>query len=84
MTIPYNSTRYSNILSMEEEFNYSYDKQVFIHKIDQDIILSSKEFGYITDALYSCLYQLFPKLKNLIQYFKDIATLSNKLEISIS
>lgn len=88
MTIPYNSTNFSNVNSPteQEEFKYSFDSKEYVHKVHQDIILSNQDFFWrnITKTLYFCLFEEYPKLKKLIQYFRDIARLSNKLEIPIT
>ena len=85
MTIPYNSTKYANILDMKEEFNLvkKNGESLFIYKNNNKIILKNIDFQVICNTLYLCLYRDFPKLEILLNYFKNIATISNKLGINI-
>jgi hypothetical protein len=85
MTIPYNSTKYANILDMKEEFNIiKNNKEIsYVHKKDPNIIIKEIDFQIICNTLYICLYRDFPKLERFLIYFKEIAKISNKLGISI-
>lgn len=85
MTIPYNSTIFSNILDMKEEFNKVKinNEFVFVYKKDANIIFKHIDFQIICNSLYVCLYRDFPRLEELLKYFKIIAKISNSLGISI-
>jgi hypothetical protein len=85
MTIPYNSTKYANILDMKEEFKFvnKDGESLYIYKKDNRIFLKNIDFQVICNSLYLCLYRDFPKLDGLLNYFKTIAKISNKLGISI-
>lgn len=84
MTIPYNSTAYSNVDSMKEDFTYSSINEFYVHKVHKELILLNRDFRNIVKALYFCLFREFPKLEKAIEYFKKIAKLSNNLGISIT
>lgn len=83
MTIPYNSTKYANIMDMKEEFNYIQKDGEYIYKKDKNIKFQNIDFQVICNTLYLCLYRDFPKLEGLLNYFKTIAKISNRLGISI-
>lgn len=85
MTIPYNSTKYTNILDMKEDFKLinKNGESVYIYKKDNNIIFKNIDFQIICNTLYLCLYRDFPKLEGLLNYFKTIAKISNRLGISI-
>lgn len=81
MTIPYNSTVYANINDMKGDFDLIKGK--YVNKKDVEIVLESIDFKIICKTLYLCLYRDFPKLEALLNYFKGIAKIANKLAISI-
>jgi len=85
MTIPYNSTKYANILDMKEEFSLirKNGESLYIYKKNNKIIFKNIDFQIICNTLYLFLYRDFPKLEVLFNYFKNIAKISNKLGISI-
>jgi hypothetical protein len=81
MTIPYNATKYANKIDLKEDFEYLNGK--YYYKNDKKIIFKEIDFKLLCDTLYICLYRDFPKIKALLNYFKEIANISNKLNISI-
>lgn len=82
MTIPYNSTIYSNISNMKSEFIKKKD-DIYIHNQIENLSLKGIDFNILCRTLYICLYREYPKLEKLIKYFKDIAKIANKLNIAI-
>lgn len=54
MTIPYNSTKYTNIFNMKEEFDQlKQNKEIlYIHKKEPKIIFKEIDFQIICDTLY--------------------------------
>lgn len=81
MTIPYNSTKYANILDMKSDFLKK--GNIYTHLHDANFSLEEIDFKIMCNTLYFCLYRDYPKLEKLLNYFKDIARISNKLGISI-
>lgn len=85
MTIPYNASKFANILDIKEEFNFVKlnNEDVYVYKKNDQIIFKHIDFVNIVKALYKCLYSDFPRLEELLKYFREIAKISNVLGISI-
>lgn len=75
MTILYSSTIFANINDMKAEFKLvkQQNEKFYIYKKDKNIIFIDIDFSNFCNTLYICLYRNFPKLKALLQYFKEIA-----------
>lgn len=82
MCLPYNVTQYSMVKYMESELVKQKDGN-YISEKDSSIILTHKELHYIASAILKIIYNYFPKLKNLITYFKAIVRISSALNIPI-
>jgi len=82
MTIPYNATLFSITKYIKENFNFI-EKDHYILKNDNNIIFNEIDFQSIRKALIRVLFRDYTGLKNLIEYLKDIAKISNELDIQI-
>ena len=82
MTWPYNVSSYSMTNYFKEEFNFI-EKDKYMFKFDNNIIFKEIDFQILRKALISVLLNDFPRLKSFINYLKDIAKISNELEIQI-
>ena len=83
MTIPYNSTVWTNSDRMKDDFSYDRATESYIYKKDNTIIFKIEDFNTLCSTLYTCLYIKFPKLNDLLKYFSKIASIANKLNLYI-
>lgn len=93
MTIPYNVSTHQMISYLKENFNrinINDSKSIwspylleYEYKEDTDVILCAKDITFIATGLREVLEANFPKLKLLVMYLKDIASICNKLNLII-
>ena len=85
MILPYNSTVYANASGMKPDFVFSMEKEekMYRHIKDKKIVFKDEDFYTLAKIINICLFNDFPKVENLLNYFKNIAKISNKLEIYI-
>nr|YP_010697841.1 hypothetical protein P1S03_mgp04 [Porodaedalea chrysoloma]WCF76802.1 hypothetical protein [Porodaedalea chrysoloma] len=82
MVIPYNATAFSIINYLKDQFNFI-KKDEYRLKNNNKIMLKEIDFINLNKALNLALFKDSPKLLNLLNYFKDVAKIANKLGIFI-
>lgn len=83
MTIPYNVSSFQLMVYIKESF-VRIDKTEWFTMIgDNTSRLHISDFSLISDGLREVLGYKFPKLNLLLNYLKDLATVSTVLQIPI-
>jgi hypothetical protein len=91
MTIPYNVSIIQMIAYLKEHFidisnsdkSQSPYSLIYQYKEDPSIILCKKDISLIANGLRTVLFQNFPKLKQLVEYLRQVAKIFNKLNLPI-
>jgi DNA-directed RNA polymerase len=91
MTIPYNISLMGVGEQLEQIFKkiWKINKYEFIVPLDlslkgQSFAITTQEFGKLTKILFEVLTKEIPSLKKLTNYFKEIITVFNKLNLPIT
>lgn len=91
MTVPYNISMTGIGAQLEEHFTKTWELNRYVYVIPgtatidgKKVFLYSKEFGELTKTIYQVLTKDIPSLKNLTNYFKDIITVLNRLNIPVT
>jgi hypothetical protein len=82
MTIPYNATAYAIVNYIKENFKFI-EKDHYVLISDPNIVFKEIHFQALRKALTKVLYRDYTGLQVLIDYLKELATISTELEIPI-
>ena len=72
MVIPYNASNNSKKDYLKDNFDFDFVNKNYVFKKDSNIIFTEIDFDSIIKAVNYFLYNEFPKLTKLMEYFKDI------------
>ena len=91
MTIPYNISMTGIGEQIEEHFSKSWELKQYVYIVPESATINgqkcyiySKDFGELTKIIYEVLTKDIPSLKNLTNYFKEIITVLNKLNLPVT
>lgn len=91
MTIPYNISMTGIGEQIAEHFSKTWELKHYVYTVPetatingQKCYLYSKDFGELTKVIYEVLTKDIPSLKNLTNYFKEIITVLNKLNLPVT
>jgi len=91
MTIPYNISMTGIGEQIEEHFSKTWELKQYVYTVPetatingQKCYLYSKDFGELTKVIYEVLTKDIPSLKNLTNYFKEIITVLNTLNLPVT
>lgn len=92
LTIPYNASSGTILEYIKDEFNKTKNtnKQhedennyIYYMKSAPSVLFNELDFKILRNALNIVIFIDYPKLRNLLNYLKDIANVSNELNIPI-
>lgn len=91
MTIPYNISMTGVGEQIEEHFIKNRELKQYVYIVPETATINgqkcyfySKDFGELTKVIYEVLTKDIPSLKNLTNYFKEIITVLNKLNLPVT
>jgi len=88
MTIPYNVTIHTISTQLSEFFEeVEINNEILLkpkwYVPDPELYISYKELYYLASLIHETLYEEHPKLKAVVKYFSDMASLLTKLNLPI-
>ena len=91
MTIPYNISMTGIGEQIEEHFSKTWELKQYVYIVPENATVNgqkcyiySKDFGELIKIIYEVLTKDIPSLKNLTNYFKEIITILNKLNLPVT
>ena len=91
MTIPYNISMTGIGEQIEEHFSKTWELNQYVYTVPETATINgqkcyiySKDFGELTKVIYEVLTKDIPSLKNLTNYFKEIITVLNNLNLPVT
>jgi len=91
MTIPYNISMTGIGEQIAEHLSKTWELMQYVYIVPETATINgqkcyiySKDFGELTKVIYEVLTKEIPSLKNLTNYFKEIITVLNQLNIPIT